>query len=172
MNTEHLLQNAEVHGGLNETGYYIVGHPKGRESEVLWGYYLHRDGSWHEFCGAANFHDTRASAEALLEKCRAATAKPHPHADLMAEYAKDAAVSEKPWTKWELREAGTDDPWERAHRHPAWSVDYEYRRRPAAMTLQQLRSEIDCRIGHGVNTNGHLEYVRDRLDEMLEGGAS
>jgi predicted nucleic acid-binding Zn-ribbon protein len=33
--------------------------------------------------------------------------------------------------------------------------------------LRDLRNEVDCRIEHGANSNGHLEYVRDRLDAAL-----
>lgn len=31
----------------------------------------------------------------------------------------------------------------------------------------KLRNEVDCRIDHGANSNGHLEYVRKILDEVL-----
>jgi len=29
-----------------------------------------------------------------------------------------------------------------------------------------LRNEIDCRIEHGADSNGHLEYVRAELDKL------
>src|SRR4051794_39464992 len=41
---------------------------------------------------------------------------------------------------------------------------------PAISTVQFLRelhNEIDCRIEHGVETGGHLEYVRTKLAERL-----
>ena len=34
--------------------------------------------------------------------------------------------------------------------------------------IRSLRTEVDCRIEHGANSNGHLEYVRNRLDRILE----
>jgi len=33
--------------------------------------------------------------------------------------------------------------------------------------LADLRNEVDCRIQHGAESNGHLEYVLGRLDELL-----
>ena len=33
--------------------------------------------------------------------------------------------------------------------------------------LQQLYSEVDCRIEHGAESNGHLEYVRSTLGKIL-----
>ena len=35
-----------------------------------------------------------------------------------------------------------------------------------------LRAEVNCRIEHGADSGGHLEYVQKRLDGiLLEGGA-
>lgn len=33
-----------------------------------------------------------------------------------------------------------------------------------------LRGELDCRIEHGAESGGHLEYVLSRLDAMLHSG--
>ena len=33
--------------------------------------------------------------------------------------------------------------------------------------LRDLRLEVDCRIEHGAESQGHLEYVRGRLDDIL-----
>ena len=30
-----------------------------------------------------------------------------------------------------------------------------------------LRTEVNCRIQHGAESGGHLEYVQRKLDEML-----
>lgn len=35
--------------------------------------------------------------------------------------------------------------------------------------LCELRTEVDCRIDHGANHGGHLDYVRDALDRILKG---
>lgn len=34
----------------------------------------------------------------------------------------------------------------------------------AEQTLRELRLEIDCRIEHGADSGGHLEYVRSFID--------
>lgn len=36
------------------------------------------------------------------------------------------------------------------------------------LLLQELRTEIDCRIQHGANSNGHLEAVLVRLDPIMK----
>lgn len=37
----------------------------------------------------------------------------------------------------------------------------------ARVELRKLNIEIDCRIEHGANSGGHLEYVRTKLNELL-----
>jgi hypothetical protein len=41
--------------------------------------------------------------------------------------------------------------------------------------VRALHAEVDCRIGHGAESGGHLEYVRTRLaamrDELDNAGA-
>ena len=32
--------------------------------------------------------------------------------------------------------------------------------------LRELLNEVDCRIEHGAQSGGHLEYVRERLIEL------
>lgn len=54
--------------------------------------------------------------------------KGHPHAALMAEYAKDAAETETPWTRWEFRHGNGE--WQPKRNHPEWLVAYQYRRKP------------------------------------------
>jgi len=34
--------------------------------------------------------------------------------------------------------------------------------------VRELRSEIDCRVQHGAESIGHLEYVLKKLNEILE----
>lgn len=38
---------------------------------------------------------------------------------------------------------------------------------PSEDGLRALLSEVDCRIEHGAESGGHLEYVRDRLRAQL-----
>lgn len=52
----------------------------------------------------------------------------HVHADLMAEYAKDAQTTNKPWLGWEYKglESGF---WQSCENSPAWWSHFEYRRK-------------------------------------------
>jgi len=36
-----------------------------------------------------------------------------------------------------------------------------------AAAIRDLRNEVDCRIEHGAESGGHLEFVRDRLDAII-----
>lgn len=54
----------------------------------------------------------------------------HKHAELMLEYAKDAAKTDKPWELWELRQANSDNSWSKCINNPSWSEKTEYRRKP------------------------------------------
>lgn len=53
--------------------------------------------------------------------------KGHPHAALMAEYAKDAAETDKPWERWEMSAGGR---WYHMSDCPRWETDMQYRRKP------------------------------------------
>tara|TARA_B110000967_G_scaffold119437_1_gene122124 strand:- start:352 stop:513 length:162 start_codon:yes stop_codon:yes gene_type:complete len=34
--------------------------------------------------------------------------------------------------------------------------------------IRNLRNEVNCRIEHGANSGGHLDYVQNELDEILK----
>jgi hypothetical protein len=53
----------------------------------------------------------------------------HKHAQLMTEYAKDAAETDKPWRRWEFR-THDEEPWMQCSRHPEWDIKHGYRRKP------------------------------------------
>lgn len=55
--------------------------------------------------------------------------KGHPHAENMAEYAKDAATNIQPWTLWEFK-ACSNVLWRPCIAHPKWDSQCEYRRKP------------------------------------------
>ena len=44
--------------------------------------------------------------------------------------------------------------------------------RPDCLEIEQairnLRNEVNCRIEHGANSGGHLDYVQNELDEILK----
>lgn len=55
--------------------------------------------------------------------------KGHPHATLMAEYAKDAAETDRPWERWEYQDQGCTT-WHAVAGHPYWTTSVQYRRKP------------------------------------------
>lgn len=55
--------------------------------------------------------------------------KSHIHAELMKQYAEDAAKSETPWENWEYTLKDIDK-WFNLEYHPTWDESCEYRRKP------------------------------------------
>lgn len=58
----------------------------------------------------------------------------HVHAKLMALYAQDAAETETPWKRWEIK-APKSTKWEPACETPSWSQFCEYRRKPKTINI-------------------------------------
>lgn len=54
--------------------------------------------------------------------------KAHPHAALMAQYAEDAKVKDRPWELWQYNDIGT---WDDLGCNPAWCTNTQYRRKPS-----------------------------------------
>ena len=52
----------------------------------------------------------------------------HKHANLMMQYAQDAAESVTPWEMWEYKLHG--EPWSPCENHPTWSENIRYCRKP------------------------------------------
>lgn len=66
---------------------------------------------------------------------------------------------------WVPRDFGEAD---RDERHPiveVFSCAVVHARLGA---IRDLHNEVDCRIEHGADSGGHLEYVRDRLASLLD----
>ncbi|MET3929531.1 hypothetical protein ABIE51_001418 [Lysobacter sp. OAE881] len=57
----------------------------------------------------------------------------HPHAEHMAEYAKDAAEMTNPWVLWEICRGELDSNWqpvwEPLYGNPEWRLGFKYRRK-------------------------------------------
>lgn len=51
---------------------------------------------------------------------------PHPYAELMKQYAEDAATRQNPWVLWEYNN-GTG--WRELNTHPSWILSSKYRRK-------------------------------------------
>ena len=52
---------------------------------------------------------------------------PHPHAELMKQYAEDAATRQDPWVLWEFNDTGIG--WYDLSKHPSWKSNCKYRRK-------------------------------------------
>lgn len=59
----------------------------------------------------------------------------HKHAHLMAEYAKDALETDKPWELWEFRYSADCQWYNFSVQHPAWREDIEYRRKHKTINI-------------------------------------
>ena len=57
----------------------------------------------------------------------------HIHAAAMAEYAKDAVETNKPWERWEFCHMRGE--YQSLHGHPEWVEDNEYRRKPQVILI-------------------------------------
>lgn len=75
----------------------------------------------------------------------------HKHAHLMAEYAKDALETDRPWERWEVSHCGIW--WTQLDDSPRWHEEYVYRRKPRT-----------------ININGHEvpEPVREPLKDKQD----
>ena len=69
--------------------------------------------------------------------------KPHKHAALIAEYAKDAMETETPWERWECR--SIFESWVFLIDHPEWREDAEYRRKPRTIRIGDYDVPEPCR---------------------------
>ena len=62
----------------------------------------------------------------------------HVHAELMAEYAKDAAKSKEPWKDWEISASFDSTYWISCTRNPGWDSARHYRRKPKTVTINGI----------------------------------
>ena len=62
----------------------------------------------------------------------------HVHAELMAEYAKDAAKSTEPWKDWEMTDSFDTPSWISCTGHPGWVSVLNYRRKPKTVTINGI----------------------------------
>lgn len=58
----------------------------------------------------------------------------HKHADLMMQYAKDAAETETPWMRWEVLEEKTGE-WGSLYSPPRFCPELKYRRKPRTIRI-------------------------------------
>lgn len=72
----------------------------------------------------------------------------HKHAALMAEYAKDAAETERPWERWEHDNGTSGEIWSEFKNSaigPSWFDGYQYRRKPKTITIsgREIQPPLD-----------------------------
>ena len=58
----------------------------------------------------------------------------HKHAELMLQYAQDAAETDKPWERWQIRPEGGTEGWHDCSGRLCFSERFEYRRKPRTLT--------------------------------------
>lgn len=61
----------------------------------------------------------------------------HIHADLMLQYAQDAAETDKPWLLWEIYNYSRED-WTTLDEHPRWAKVTLYRKKPATVMVNGI----------------------------------
>lgn len=61
---------------------------------------------------------------------------PHPHAAAMLLYAEDAAETDKPWERWECKDAV--EGWYSLTDHPVWGLYISYRRKPRTILVNGI----------------------------------
>lgn len=106
----------------------------------------------------------------------------HKHANLMLQYAQDAAETDTPWERWECKLHG--EPWLGCIGNPTWSENISYRRKPQVIKVgkHEFPKPISKPLLNGMNYflvrsgNNCFEvdvctWIDSRLDNMrLESG--
>lgn len=62
--------------------------------------------------------------------------KSHPHAESMFLYAQDALETDKPWERWECKDAV--EGWYSLTDHPMWGLYLIYRRKPKTILVNGI----------------------------------
>ena len=69
----------------------------------------------------------------------------HKHAALMLQYAKDAAETDKPWERWEVKI--NNGEWCELNGNPNWVEDWGYRRKPQVIKVGKWEFPKPISIG-------------------------
>lgn len=101
--------------------------------------------------------------------------QPHPHAELMLQYAQDCAIDKDAWKNWQIKERFQFD-WVMINGHPTWSERLEYRRKPRTIVIggmevptPETREPKNGTVYYQTNPQSEdlyseFEWVRDRFD--------
>lgn len=85
----------------------------------------------------------------------------HKHAALMAEFARDAAVMERPWEAWEICEDGV---WRDCYHMMCWNESQEYRRKPRTIRIGEIDVPEPVRVAL---EKGESYYVADPTQDTF-----
>jgi len=89
--------------------------------------------------------------------------KPHKHAELMMEYAKDAMETDSPWERWEYTN-GSENGWVVLEQHPQWYADGKYRRKPRTININGIEVPEPYRGDMEYDTKYYFPRIsKDRL---------
>ena len=95
--------------------------------------------------------------------------RPHPHAELMAQYAEDAKETEKPWLRWEAKRKETDT-WHTCVHHPSWGQVFDYRRKPQVVKVCGELDEDEFKRLTFMVDMGYATIFERMLFEMVKKG--
>ena len=87
----------------------------------------------------------------------------HVHAELMKQYAEDAATHKNPWVLWECRSLNVSEDWCLLDSNPIWSPLVEYRRKSYTQAEPTVGDEVSPKPN---------EIIRAMLDKGMEVWAS
>lgn len=90
----------------------------------------------------------------------------HIHADLMMEYAKDAATSDKPWELWEFKNHG-DTRWLPCEENPKWISIVSYRRKRETRTINGIEVPAPVRSIDHTKKYWYIEYAYWEKPEVV-----
>jgi len=104
----------------------------------------------------------------------------HIHAELMALYAQDAMVTDKPWERWEFKLALFDTKWKQKNNHPDWNIKNQYRRKqktiningfevPEPLEISEIKYDARYFAPSLTDIYKYNEYVfiNDKADERI-----
>jgi len=94
---------------------------------------------------------------------RAGENKPHPHAELMAQYAEDAKETDKPWERWEV--LGNNGYSIMLLSHPTWHPSVVYRRKPSTININGYEVPEPVRVLQGGETY-YCPYIGTGRQEL------
>ena len=93
----------------------------------------------------------------------------HPHAEAMALYAQDAAETETPWERWQIKYSPEDLDWFNLGEHPKWIEKCQYRRKPQPRRWETWVSrEADYITGSCSDMDGYHGWEKITVEEVMQ----